>query len=130
LDADLAEGKITNNPDSQPSAGISCPQCFGKAVRGPLLTWRAFQASLVVYFMSLFTVNKLIESAAAKANEPRPEDFVFNPFIQKTPRVYVPPDYSLLYVIGILGLCIVVFLFFSALAAKNTCETCGHRWKP
>ncbi|MGA2608455.1 MAG: hypothetical protein ABSH01_13495 [Terriglobia bacterium] len=80
--------------------------------------------------MSLFTVNKLIESAAAKANEPRPEDFVFNPFIQKTPRVYVPPDYSLLYVIGILGLCIVVFLFFSALAAKNTCETCGHRWKP
>ena len=80
--------------------------------------------------MSLFTVNKLISLAAEKANAPRAEDFVYNPFIQKTPRVYVPPDFSPLYVIGAVGFCIVVILFFCALKAKNKCETCGHSWRP
>jgi hypothetical protein len=119
---------VTRN-ELAPSSGISCPKCSGKTFRGPFITWKGFQTSLVVYFMSLFTVNRLIASAAEKANAPKAEDLIYNPFVQKTPSVYVPPDYSPLYVVGALGLCIVVFFFFSALAAKNTCEACNHRWK-
>ena len=114
----------------QISKGLSCPKCSGKAVHRPLITWKGFQTSLVVYFMSLFTINKMISMAAEKADAPRAEDFIYNPFIQKTPRVYVPPDYSLFYVVCALGLCIIVFLFFRALAGKNKCETCGQSWKP
>lgn len=118
-------------PTAPPAPGHpTCPRCSNTAVRAPFVGWKGFQTSLVAYFMSLFTVNKLIETATRNANAPRPEDFIFNPFVQRTPRVYVPPDYSPLYIIGALGLCVIVFLFFSALNGHNVCEACGHRWKP
>ena len=69
--------------------------------------------------MSLFTIQKVIE----QTNKPKftYEDFVFTP-MGRPPRSYVPPDYSPLYFIGVIGFCIVVALFFSALHAKNRCE--------
>jgi hypothetical protein len=79
--------------------------------------------------MALFVVNKMIETAARKANGPRPEDFIGLPLYQ-TAREYIEPDYSPLHFIGVVGLCVVAFLFLSALKARYTCAACGHRWKP
>ena len=91
--------------------------------------WKGFQISLVTYGMTLFIVSKMIQTATEKANAPRTEDFIFNPFVQRAAREYVQPDYSPLYVIGALGFCVVVFLFFGVLRAQYTCETCRNRWK-
>jgi hypothetical protein len=125
----LTNAATATAPPAPDSKVPTCPRCANTTIRLPFVGWKAFQTSLAVYFMSLFTVSKFIETAARKANEPRPEDFIFNPFVQKTPRAYVPPDYSPLFIIAALGLCVIVFLFFSALKGHHTCEACGHRWK-
>jgi hypothetical protein len=122
------EQSVIRSPESAVS-GPSCPKCSGRAIIGPLMTWKGFQLCVVVYFMSLFTINRLISANAAKANAPQPGDFVYNPFIPKTSHAIVPPDFTSLYVVGAVGLCIIISLFFVALVTKNKCETYEHRWK-
>ncbi len=79
--------------------------------------------------MALFVVNNLIEEAAKRANAPTAQDFINNPFIERVPKVYIQPDYSPMYTIGALGICIVIAIFVAAVRARSTCISCGYSWK-
>lgn len=119
--------EIADSPEaSDQTPALSCPKCFKTAISRPL-GWKAFQASVVGYFVGLFAVNKAIELRARP--QLSPGDLVLNPFVQKVPQVYVPPDRSLFYVVAVVGLCVVALFFYLALFGKNTCDICGHRWK-
>jgi hypothetical protein len=105
---------------------LSCPKCFKTAISRPL-GWKTFQAGVVGYIVGLFAANKAIELQARPQFSPG--DLVLNPFVQRVPQVYVPPDYSPVYVVAVVGLCVLAFFLYSALFGKNTCDICGHRWR-
>jgi hypothetical protein len=110
---------------------LSCPKCGEAEIEGPVVTWKWFQNSIAAVFMTLFVVHNSIEQAAERANAPTAEDLASasNPFIEHVPRVYVQPDYSPMYVIGVFGLCIAIAILIAAVRARITCTACGHSWR-
>lgn len=108
----------------------TCPSCSTGTLHAPRVSWGLFRTFFMAYLIGLFTVNQQIQMATERANAPRPEDLVFNPFYEHAPREYVPPDYSMLYIFAPLGLCIIVFVFLGALKGRYVCQACGHRCKP
>jgi hypothetical protein len=111
---------------SDQTPDLTCPKCFKTAISRPL-GWKAFQAGVVGYIVCLFAANKAFELRARP--QISPGNLVLNPFAQKVQQVYVPPDYSPLYAIAAVGLCVVAFFLYSALYGENTCDICGYRWR-
>lgn len=120
--------ELADSPAVRPKA-LACPKCSKAPIHRPF-GWKEFQVSVVVYVMCLFTTNKAIEVTRPQPHI-SPGDLVQNPFVQRAAPIATPPspDYSIFYVVAVLGFLVVGFMLYSALYGKNTCESCGYRWR-